>query len=58
MTEQDERKRAGELLRQHGDSIPASLRAPLGAVRDGTEVPGTLEGVMEFADEWLEKEKP
>jgi hypothetical protein len=48
-----ERKRAAAILRKHGDEIPAALRAPLMAVRDGTEVPGTLEGVMEFADEWL-----
>ncbi len=53
-TEADQRRRAGILLRRHGDSIPASLRSPLMAVRDSTEVAGTLEGVMEIVNQWLQ----
>jgi hypothetical protein len=54
MNEKEERSRAGNVLRSYADKIPSSLRAPLMAVRDGTEIPGTLEGVMEFVDQWLE----
>ncbi len=55
--ESDERNRAATILRESGDVIPAALRGPLHAVRDSSEVPGTLRGVMEFVDQWLENRK-
>jgi hypothetical protein len=53
MNEESERERAGNVLREYADEIPSSLRAPLMAVRDATELPDTLDGIMEFVDEWL-----
>lgn len=49
----NERKRAGQFLRDHGERLPAALRGPLAAVRDGTEIPGTADAIMDFADQWL-----
>ena len=44
-----QREEATYLLRVLGNTCPSSLRAPLRAVRDGTEVVGTAEDVLEMA---------
>lgn len=60
-----ESNQARSILRRHGDDLPASLRAPLMRVREGTEVEGTAADVLQQArravggeeaadDEWYE----
>ena len=43
------REKATLLLRILGDACPSSLRSPLRAVRDGTEVVGTAEDILQIA---------
>ncbi len=52
-----ERERARRCIQELGDNMPASLRAPLAAVRDGTEIPGTAADVLEFGRSALTKIK-
>ena len=41
------------LIRALGNALPSSLRSPLRAVRDGNEVPGTADDVLEMARQVL-----
>ena len=44
-----EQAEATVLLRGLGNSLPSSLRSPLRAVMDGTEIPGTGDDVLTMA---------
>jgi len=53
MATQAQKERAAELRRILAGKLPSSLRAPLRAVQDGTEVPGTAEDVLSLATDVL-----
>ena len=48
-SDRGQQEEATYLLRILGDACPSSLRLPLRAVRDGTEVAGTAEDVLQMA---------
>lgn len=49
MSTQQEQEEALALRRELGDAMPSSLRMPLWAVQEGSEVPGTAEDVLAMA---------
>lgn len=53
MATKEQRAEAKKIINDLGDNMPSSLRSPLRAVRDGAELPGTAESVLEFARELL-----
>ena len=48
-------EKAEMLRRQLGNLCPAALRAPLRAVQDGTELPGTARDILDMAEFCLKK---
>lgn len=46
-------REAAYILRHYGAKLPASLRGPLRAVTDGTELPGTSTDILAAANAFL-----
>ena len=49
-------EKAEMLRRRLGDRCPAALRAPLMAVQDGTELPGSAKDILDMAEFCLKEQ--
>ncbi len=50
-----EKEQARQYIHAFRGEMPSSLRSPLACVRDGTELPGTAQDVLDLAREVLAK---
>lgn len=57
MSRPNQKQQAAQLLKELIDleALPSSLRSPLNRVIDGDEMPGTAQGVLDYAREVLDR---